>query len=134
MSKNTYPYIDIGNRIKEFAEEKHGGLSNLSKIIKVSLQGLSQYVSGRNAPGKKLLIKLLETGCDINWLLTGKKMQYTKEGFNSFVYENVKLYAGLDELEKLKRENEQLKLKIERLIKEREKEHEKILKLLQQNK
>lgn len=125
VNKNTYLYVDIGKRIKEFAEEKHGGLSNLAKIINVSLQNLSQYVTGRNSPGKKFLLRLNEAGCDINWLLTGEKTEYTEEGFNKLVVECTK-YAGLTDVDKLKRENEQLRKENAELKKEREK----VLKML----
>jgi transcriptional regulator with XRE-family HTH domain len=129
ISNNTYekpPFIEIGNRIREFAEEKHGGLANLAKKMNMSLQTLSQYVSGRNAPGKKQLLRLIELGCDANWLLTGKRFINSEAGFNSYVFEGVQLFTGLSEIEKLKKENEALKEIIDGL----EKERKKILKLL----
>lgn len=64
-------HLGIGERMRIFAKRKYKTLKGLSDAMKISPQQLQQYVSGRREPGAKILIKLLQLGCDINWLLGG---------------------------------------------------------------
>ncbi len=63
----------IGERIRIFARKNFGTLKKLAESIDMSPQQLQQYISGNREPGAKILLKLLNTGCDINWLLSGNE-------------------------------------------------------------
>lgn len=63
--------ISIGERIKTFAKKKYGKMTRLANAMEITPQQLHQYTSGNREPGSKILIKLLNLGCDLNWLLGG---------------------------------------------------------------
>ncbi len=63
--------LGIGERIRIFAKRKYDTLKALADAMGIKPQQLQQYVSGRREPGTKILRKLLQLGCDINWLLGG---------------------------------------------------------------
>lgn len=64
----------IGRRLKAFAQVEYGSIRELAKYIQFSEGALrSSYVNGISLPGPKLLILLHQAGCDIIWLLTGRK-------------------------------------------------------------
>jgi len=63
--------ISIGERIRSFAKKKYGTLTKLANAMEITPQQLHQYTSGNREPGSKILIKLLNLGCDLNWLLGG---------------------------------------------------------------
>lgn len=61
----------FGTRLKEFADQKFGSISAMSKAIGISQPNITRYVRGEVQPTKILFEKLLEVGCDLEWLLTG---------------------------------------------------------------
>lgn len=63
--------ITIGERIRTFAKRKYNTLTRLANAMEITPQQLHQYTSGNREPGSKILIKLLNLGCDLNWLLGG---------------------------------------------------------------
>ena len=63
--------ISIGERIKTFAKKRYGKMTRLANAMEITPQQLHQYTSGNREPGSKILIKLLNLGCDLNWLLGG---------------------------------------------------------------
>lgn len=65
--------IEIGIRIKEYAISKCGSLTEFSKQMGMSIQGIYPYIKGTSLPGAMFLIKMQKLGCDINWLLSGEK-------------------------------------------------------------
>lgn len=69
-------YIDIGQRLKEFALKEFLSVANLEKKLGMTPKALSQYVTGRNKPGPKLLGELKGLKCDIEWLLTGRSTSF----------------------------------------------------------
>jgi len=62
--------MNFGEKLKLFAIEKFGSLTNLANILGMSIGHLSQYVNGVNKPGMDFFAKLKDVGCDINWLLS----------------------------------------------------------------
>lgn len=62
--------MDFGEKLKLFAIEKFGSLTNLATALGMSIGHLSQYVNGVNKPGMDFFVKLKALGCDINWLLS----------------------------------------------------------------
>ncbi len=77
--------IVLGERLKIFAKQKFTTLKELADALGISPQQLNQYTSGKREPGSKILSKLLELGCDINWLLTGQKIS---ESYKILTLEN----------------------------------------------
>ena len=66
--------LEIGGKLKEFAENNFKSLSELSRKLGMkNPQQLYDYLNGRSYMGGEILIKLSDLGCDINWLLTGEK-------------------------------------------------------------
>ena len=63
----------FGKRLKEFAVSKFKTIKSLGEELGIDPRNLSNYTSGQREPRAKFLSILAEHGCDINWLLTGKK-------------------------------------------------------------
>lgn len=62
--------MKFGEKLKYFAKEKFGSLTNLANALGMSIGHLSQYVNEINKPGMDFFLKLQNLGCDINWLLS----------------------------------------------------------------
>lgn len=62
----------FGNRLKEFAESKFGSVNAMAKVIGISQPNLARYIKEEVQPTKLLFERLLDYGCDIEWLLTGR--------------------------------------------------------------
>ncbi len=69
--KNEKVKIEIGNRLREFAELKFKTVKALGEALGMSQQNLGAYVNGKVSPGANMLKKLSELGADINYILTG---------------------------------------------------------------
>jgi SOS-response transcriptional repressor LexA len=69
----------FGIRLKAFADEKFGSITAMSKVIGISQPNIARYVKEEVQPTKILFEKLLEVGCDIEWLLTGKSKEADKQ-------------------------------------------------------
>lgn len=63
----------IGNRIKEFGIKNFGSLTEFSKKMNMTVQGLYPYTNGKSLPGALLLLRMKKLGCSIDWLLSGEK-------------------------------------------------------------
>ena len=59
----------VGIRLKEFGKNKFGKLDLFAEALSMSPQSLQSYLSGRSLPGAAIISKLIELGCDTNWLL-----------------------------------------------------------------
>lgn len=84
---------EFGNRLKEFAKSKFGKLDLLANALDMSPQSLQSYLTGRSLPGTKLLSKLAELGCDINWLLNIENINEANQ-----VSEESKIYTVKDKI------------------------------------
>jgi transcriptional regulator with XRE-family HTH domain len=62
--------MNIGEKIRIFAENKGFSLVELAELLGMKPQSLQVYLSGKSNPGSEILMKLKNLGCDINWLLT----------------------------------------------------------------
>lgn len=62
--------MNIGEKIRIFAENKGFSLAELAELLGMKPQSLQVYVSGKSNPGSEILTKLKDLGCDINWLLS----------------------------------------------------------------
>lgn len=71
--------IEIGLRLRLFIEQNFGSISEFASKIDVHPSSFqSTYLKGRSVPGGELLAKLVHLGCDIEWLLTGRKREAVK--------------------------------------------------------
>ncbi len=96
MKNLTVDNEAIAKRLRKFGVDKYDKIKIFAENLDMNPSSLqSSYLSGRNAPGALLLVKLVKLGCDIEWLLTGKEREVIKEN------------------QKLKAENQQLKERLE---------------------
>lgn len=63
----------IGQRLKDFGLSHYPSLKAFAEALDVPQSTLSNYLAGDRTPGNKLQSKLRDLGCDIEWLMTGKK-------------------------------------------------------------
>ena len=61
--------MTIGQKLRFFADDKHGGVSNLAELMGIKTPSLYPYLNDESVPGGLMLQKLYKLGCDINWLL-----------------------------------------------------------------
>lgn len=54
-------------------------MADLARALGVSPSLLSHYLSNRSKPGNKLQRKLLELGCDVDWVMTGRVKYEVRE-------------------------------------------------------
>lgn len=108
--------VEIGRRIKEFAEKKFSSTAELSRQLGMkNRQGLNPYIQGKSFPGSELLLKLTELGCDVNWLLKGEGVQTTiiaheqPELYMTYADLNQQIETQKKELDSLKIENYDLR-------------------------
>jgi len=97
--------MKFGEKLRFFALEKFGSLTELAKALGMSIGHLSQYVNEVNKPGMEFFLKLQDLGCDINWLLSDDDKPPPET--------NKLLKAKIKELEE---ENERLRASIGRLL------------------
>lgn len=63
--------IELGQRLKHFGDRKFKTKKEFADALGMQTPSLYKYLNGEREPGTQILIKLLDLGCDINWLLTG---------------------------------------------------------------
>jgi len=97
--------MKFGEKLRFFALEKFGSLTELANALGMSIGHLSQYVNEVNKPGMEFFLKLKDLGCDINWLLSDDDKPPPET--------NELLKAKIKELEE---ENERLRANIGRLF------------------
>jgi len=70
----------LGDRLKQFAFDKYGSITGLSEVTGIVQPQLSSYTSGKKKPSVDILLKLLNAGCNINWLISGMgNMSYSSD-------------------------------------------------------
>lgn len=70
--------MSVTDRLNEFVTDKygnkHGYKSLFAKELGVSPGQAVQYLTGERIPGNKIQQKLRNIGCDIEWLMTGRRL------------------------------------------------------------
>lgn len=61
----------IGKRLKDFAKAKYGTVSAFAEACSMSQPQMSAYTSETKSPSVDVLLRFLQAGCNINWLLSG---------------------------------------------------------------
>lgn len=95
---------DVAKNLRLFGYKKFGTMKKFAQALNMNPSTLySGYLNGRSLPGPVLLVKLLNLGCNINWLLTGRETPIQGEEEKEYI-------AGLEkELNMLKDSNTMLK-------------------------
>jgi SOS-response transcriptional repressor LexA len=73
---------EVGSRLREFGESNFKSLSKLAERLGMKPQSLQKYLNGTSIPGGEIIARLIDLGCDINWLFYGDDLQlraYRKE-------------------------------------------------------
>lgn len=123
--------MSITDRLNEYVKDKygdkHGYKSLFGKDIGASSSQVTQLLNGERIPGNKIQDKLRQLGCDVEWLMTGRKMVtvgdktvavYPREhieelGGNSVSLESVAIIEELrTQVNLLNKYNEELKNEI----------------------
>lgn len=63
----------VAQRLREFGKKQFGTMAAFGRALRLRPQELYVYLKGESKPGNTLQAKLRELGCDIEWLMTGKR-------------------------------------------------------------
>lgn len=63
----------ISKRLREFGANNYPSMAAFGRALDLRPQELYRYLSGTSKPGNILQQKLRDLGCDIEWLMTGRK-------------------------------------------------------------
>ncbi len=113
--------LNITKRFIEFGQSKFGNdfgwQATYARKLGISPQQMSNIIAGRSIVGEPIQLRLIRImGCDIEWLMTGKK---ANNPHNLSVRESASSY-GIDEKDKRIKE-------LELLLKEKDETIEKLL-------
>ncbi len=72
LHEGDKPYIEIGQRLRQFARETFGSVSGLCRAIGRQETYFIRVLAGEYMPGGRMQALLRDVGCDIEWLITGK--------------------------------------------------------------
>jgi hypothetical protein len=65
---------EVAQNLRLFGYKKFGTMKKFAEALDMNPSTLySGYLNGRSIPGPVLLVKLIDLGCNINWLLTGRE-------------------------------------------------------------
>ncbi len=104
--------MQIGLKIKDFGMKKFGSLKAFAAAVGKTPPDLSCYLGSnpKSMPGSPLLKKLFDLGLDLNWLFSDDE-EIKKEGGESYSPSN----NLLEELNRLRQENLELKKKLDKI-------------------
>jgi hypothetical protein len=69
---------EVAQNLRLFGYKKFGTMKQFAEAMDMNPSTLySGYLNGRSLPGPVLLVKLINLGCNINWLLTGRESMYS---------------------------------------------------------
>ena len=76
--------MDITDRLNQFIKDKNLTIKEFAELIEMDYESFQPYTVTRNTKGKrrpgiKTLEKLFKVGCDLNWLIVGKKIDVNSE-------------------------------------------------------
>jgi len=61
--------MTFGEKLREFCINRWGSLKEAAKELGIHQPNLSDYINDKSEPRSSFIAKLLNAGCDINWLL-----------------------------------------------------------------
>ena len=62
----------IADRLRAFGDANFASIKAFALAMEMSPPALQNYLRGKSEPGTPVLLRLINLGCDINWLLTGE--------------------------------------------------------------
>jgi hypothetical protein len=69
---------EVSQNLRLFGYKRFGTMKNFAEALDMNPSTLySGYLNGRSLPGPVLLVKLIDLGCNINWLLTSRETPFT---------------------------------------------------------
>jgi len=111
--------VEFGNRLRTFIKEKFGTYEKGAAALNMKPPSLQTYLKGESLPGAALTAKLLELGCDINWLFDVKEVSQVSESLNKYsIKKNETILSQAQEITELKKEVKLLEERIQRLQEE----------------
>jgi transcriptional regulator with XRE-family HTH domain len=71
---------EVAQNLRLFGYKQYGTMKKFAEALDMNPSTLySGYLNGRSLPGPVLLVKLIDLGCNINWLLTSRGTPYAGE-------------------------------------------------------
>ena len=71
---------EVAQNLRLFGYKRFGTMKKFAEALDMNPSTLySGYLNGRSLPGPALLVKLIDLGCNINWLLTSRETPFTNE-------------------------------------------------------
>lgn len=65
---------EVAQNLRLFGYKRFGTMKKFAEALDMNPSTLySGYLNGRSIPGPVLLVKLIDLGCNINWLLTSRE-------------------------------------------------------------
>ena len=90
---------EVAQNLRLFGYKRFGTMKKFAEALDMNPSTLySGYLNGRSLPGPVLLVKLIDLGCNINWLLTSRETPFTNaenELFKKTDGENARLHSSL---------------------------------------
>jgi hypothetical protein len=69
---------EVAQNLRLFGYKRFGTMKKFAEALDMNPSTLySGYLNGRSLPGPVLLVKLIDLGCNINWLLTSRETPFT---------------------------------------------------------
>lgn len=71
---------EVAQNLRLFGYKKFGTMKKFAEALDMNPSTLySGYLNGRSLPGPVLLVKLIDLGCNVNWLLTSRETPFTAD-------------------------------------------------------
>jgi len=90
---------EVSQNLRLFGYKRYGTMKKFAEALDMNPSTLySGYLNGRSLPGPVLLVKLIDLGCNINWLLTSRGTPFTVEQHDTakvIEEESLRLHAAL---------------------------------------
>ncbi|MFZ4621369.1 MAG: helix-turn-helix domain-containing protein [Bacteroidota bacterium] len=69
---------EVAQNLRLFGYKRYGTMKKFAEALDMNPSTLySGYLNGRSLPGPVLIVKLIDLGCNINWLLTSRGTPYS---------------------------------------------------------
>jgi len=77
---------EVAQNLRLFGYKKFGTMKKFAEALEMNPSTLySGYLNARSLPGPALLVKLIDLGCNINWLLTSRGTPFQGEVEKDYV-------------------------------------------------
>jgi hypothetical protein len=71
---------EVAQNLRLFGYKRYGTMKKFAEALDMNPSTLySGYLNGRSLPGPVLLVKLIDLGCNVNWLLTSRETPFTND-------------------------------------------------------